>query len=143
MENKFSTRSLDRLKTCHEDIQLVMQEVIRVVDFSVVFGHRGEEEQNKAYPKFSSKQWPDSKHNKVPALAIDVLPYPSGWPQDTDEANVKSHKIAQFYYMAGIVMLIAKDLNISLRWGGDWDMDKDFLDQTFDDLAHFELILGE
>ena len=55
VENKFSTRSLDRLKTCHEDIQLVMQEVIRVVDFSVVFGHRGEEEQNKAYPKFSSK----------------------------------------------------------------------------------------
>jgi peptidoglycan L-alanyl-D-glutamate endopeptidase CwlK len=27
-----------------------------------------------------------------------------------------------------------------IRWGGDWDGDQDFRDQTFDDLAHFELI---
>jgi len=27
-----------------------------------------------------------------------------------------------------------------LRWGGDWDSDKVFDDQNFDDLPHFELV---
>jgi len=139
--SRFSKRSLSKLRTCHKDIVAVMQEAILVVDFSVVFGHRGEEEQNKAFAgNFSTKDWPNSKHNKVPSRAIDVLPYPSGWPQEKDSSNDRQHKIAHFYYLAGIIMVIASDLGIKLRWGGDWDMDKDFMDQTFDDLAHFELI---
>ena len=31
-------------------------------------------------------------------------------------------------------------MNIKLRWGGDWNDNKDFSDQTFDDLVHFELV---
>jgi hypothetical protein len=30
-------------------------------------------------------------------------------------------------------------MGIGLRWGGDWDSDKDFSDQNFDDLVHWEL----
>ena len=34
----------------------------------------------------------------------------------------------------------AKFMNVSLRWGGDWDGDGDRTDQTFNDLMHWELI---
>ena len=118
-----------------------MYEAIQFVDFSIVYGFRNEEEQNRAYVEgHSTKPWPKSKHNGVPSLAIDILPYPSGWPQDDDSSKDKMHKTAHFYYLAGVVMKIANDIGVNLRWGGDWDMDKDFLDQNFDDLAHFELI---
>jgi hypothetical protein len=31
-------------------------------------------------------------------------------------------------------------MEVKLRWGGDWDSDKDTKDQNFNDLPHFELI---
>jgi len=141
MSYSFGTRSTTNLATCTPGIQRVMYAVILEIDFSVVFGHRGKIPQDKAFADgFSTKQWPDSKHNKVPSEGIDVLPYPSGWPQDSDNELVKMHKIAHFYYLAGVIMTKANELGVNLRWGGDWDMDKDFLDQKFDDLAHFEEI---
>jgi len=137
--SSFSRRSATNLGTCTPGIQRVMYAVILEVDFSVVYGHRGEEEQNKAFNGgFSTKKWPNSTHNKIPSRGIDILPYPSGWPQDSDTKLIKMHKIAHFYYLAGVVMTKAKELDINLRWGGDWDMEKDVLDPTFDDLAHFE-----
>jgi peptidoglycan L-alanyl-D-glutamate endopeptidase CwlK len=30
-----------------------------------------------------------------------------------------------------------------IRWGGDWDMDNDLSDNTFNDLVHFELYKPE
>lgn len=136
---KFGKRSDDRLNTCHEDIQKVMRAAVKIYDISVVWGHRGREAQNKAFMSGNSKvQWPDSKHNKIPSMAIDVIPYPSGWPQKDSPHYHK--QVAAFYHMAGIILGIAATMNVSLRWGGDWDMDDDFTDNRFDDLAHFELI---
>ena len=40
MSYKFSKRSLDRLETCHPDIQLICKEVIKIYDFSVLGGLR-------------------------------------------------------------------------------------------------------
>ena len=40
---------------------------------------------------------------------------------------------------AGYVQGVAEQLGIKIRWGGDWDSDFDFKDQTFNDLVHFEL----
>ncbi len=37
------------------------------------------------------------------------------------------------------MLAAAHDLGIELRWGGDWDRDAEFDDQTFNDLPHFEL----
>jgi len=140
--SSFSTRSAANLATCTTGIQRVMNAVIKEIDFSVIYGHRVKALQNKAFADgFSTKQWPDSTHNEVPSRGVDVLPYPSGWPQDSDSDLVKMHKIAHFYYLAGVIDTKAKELGVNLRWGGDWDMDKDFLDQTFDDLAHFEEVL--
>jgi len=64
----------------------------------------------------------------LPAVAI-VCPYPIDWT-DTD----------RFYYFAGHVMAVAAFLGVNLRYGGDWDGDKDLKDNTFNDLCHFELV---
>ena len=135
---KFGKTSLERLETCHEDLQLLFLQVVSTFDCSVICGHRGEEEQNKAFnasPQLSKLKFPDSKHNSYPSMAIDVVPYPVDW-QD----------IKRMHYFAGYVKATAeqlkKDQLIShdIRWGGDWDGDTQVNDQTFIDLPHFELV---
>ena len=57
---KFSKRSLENLRTCHQDIQAVLNEAIKYVDFSVTCGHRGQYEQDKAFVEGKSKiRWPN------------------------------------------------------------------------------------
>jgi len=117
---KFSKRSRDNLKTCDQRLQTLFNIVIRYYDCSIVCGHRTEEEQNKAYKDgFSQLKYPQSKHNKKPSLAVDVIPYPSRY------SNTK-----EFYFMAGIVYILAEMMDIKLKWGGRWN---------FFDPPHFEL----
>ena len=130
---KFSSSSRQRLETCDDKLQLLAEEVVKVFDCTVVFGHRTKEQQNKAYNEGKSKlKYPKSKHNKYPSIAIDLAPYIAGKGISWDSS--------QCYFFAGIVMGIASRLGINLRWGGDWDMDNDVNDQNFNDLVHFELI---
>lgn len=126
---KFSKDSLEKLQTCHIDIQKVMQEVIKHFDFTIIYGHRGKEIQDKLYPNFSKVKFPDSKHNKTPSLAIDIAPYPIDW-----------NDINRFIYLAGFVVGIANSIGIGLRWGGDWNKDTELKDNRFNDMGHFELI---
>lgn len=132
---KFSEKSKRILTSCHPDIVLVMNHTIEVVDITILYGIRGEKEQNRLYRMgFSKNMFPNSRHNAIPpklSEAVDIAPYPINW-KDTDK----------FYYTAGIVLGIASELGITLRWGGDWDRDHDLHDQTFMDLGHFELFLS-
>ena len=126
---EFGERSLKNLKECHEDIQSILNEVIKTYDCSVIEGYRGKEEQNKAYDEGKSKlKYPQSKHNQQPSLAVDVVPYPIDWD------NTK-----QFYHFAGYVQGVADQLGIELRWGGDWNRNFEVDDNKFDDFPHFEL----
>lgn len=126
---KFGTRSKKNLKEAHPDLQKLFKEVIKHYDCAVIEGHRSKEEQNKAYHAGKSKlKFPKSKHNKTPSLAVDVVPWPVDW-----------NDYKQFYYFGGLVKGIAKQMNIDIRWGGDWDGDNSFKDQSFHDLPHFEL----
>lgn len=127
---KFSKTSLERLSTCHVDLQKLFNEVIKHYDCTIVCGHRSKEEQNLAFKKGNSKlQYPKSKHNVYPSVAVDVAPYPIDW-----------NDMSRFYHFGGYVLGVADILNIKLRWGGDWDSDNDLKDQTFMDLVHFELV---
>lgn len=153
---RFSTRSRNNLNTCHPDLQKVADEAINYYDFSVVFGHRGEEQQNEFFKNGTSKlRFPNSKHNKVPSLAFDLYPWHSKYGSLTEDPEVvdkimrmtgctKSRALAfireEYCMQAAVVMLCAKQQGIVLRWGGDWNQDLDRLDQTFHDLAHFELV---
>ncbi len=136
MENdfKWSDSSLKKLKDCDNRIQQVINKALAkgLIDITVTCGHRGEQAQNEAYAKKTSKlKYPDSKHNKQPALAIDIVPCIKG----------RERQWLDYCFMAGIVLSVAKDEGIKMRWGGNWDMDGNILfDQAFDDGAHFELM---
>ena len=64
---QFSKSSQARLEECHQDIQTIFKYVIEVFDCTIVCGHRGEYDQNKAFDEGKSKlTFPKSKHNKSP-----------------------------------------------------------------------------
>ena len=132
---KFSSASMERLESCHEDLQDLFLEVVQEFDCTILCGRRGKKAQNDAYREGrSTKKWPGSKHNTEdyePSDAVDVAPYPINWE------NRK-----RFYYFAGYVQGVADRMGIKIRWGGDWDSDTDLDDQTFFDLPHFERVGG-
>jgi peptidoglycan L-alanyl-D-glutamate endopeptidase CwlK len=135
----FSTTSADRLFTCDVLLRKIFNHVVEYHDCSILEGHRGQIRQDELFnatPQRSKVKWPDGKHNSQPSKAVDVAPYPipKNWGADHWKDKVK------FYEFAAIVLYEAKKQNIKLRWGGDWDGDGDYHDQTFDDLVHFELL---
>ena len=126
---KFSLVSEAKLGDVDPRLVGVLREAIRFIDFSVLEGHRDEQRQNEAVAAGRSKTpWPTSKHNQLPSLAVDVAPYPIEWNEPR-----------RFYHLAGFLEAIAQVQGVRLRWGGDWDGDRDYRDQSFNDLVHFEL----
>jgi len=138
----FGSRSRERLNSCHVDLRLICDEAIKTMDFSVLEGHRSYSKQREYYKAGRSKLdgvKKKSKHQKTPSEAVDIAPYPIDFKQ------VAKSK-ARFYLLAGVMLQASEKLlsegkiSHKLRWGGDWDSDKEFSDQSFDDLPHFELI---
>lgn len=133
---KFSTKSLDRLATCHQDLQTLFNEVIKHFDCTILEGYRNQEDQDRAYRDGKSKlRFPDGKHNKMPSNAVDVLPYPvPAWKNTVD-----------FIYFGGQVMGIAAMLfyqgkiTSKIRYGGDWSQDDLVSNDKFGDFVHFEI----
>jgi len=126
----FSKRSLSKLETCDERLQRLFKEVVKTWDCKILCGHRSMEEQNKAFDEGRSKlMYPQSNHNALPSMAVDVAPYPIDW-----------HDLGSFYMFAGYVMRTAEEMGIAIRYGGDWDGDKKTADQHFNDLPHFEIL---
>lgn len=139
---RFSKRSKSRLKTCDNELQTLFNEVVVRYDCTILCGHRGKTAQNKAFNDgFSKLKYPNSNHNKIPSMAVDVAPYVG-----KARGNIDWKDINQFYHFAGYVRGVAERLlnegvlTYSLRWGGDW---KRTYTQTkknkFRDLVHFEL----
>lgn len=128
---KFSKISLRRLETCHPSLQELCQEVIVHVDFSVLCGYRNEEEQEQAVREGKSRvHYPDSKHNQMPSLAVDVAPYPVDWNDP-----------ARFARLYGHFERIAFQRRIPIRWGGDWNNNFRTKDERLIDMPHIELVL--
>lgn len=138
--NRYSVRSKNNIDSVHPDLSRVFYSVLNSFDHSVLSGHRGEIEQNQLFEKgFSKLKFPESKHNSYPAEALDAMPYPILWPEQTEDFRSKIIAIERIYFFAGLIIATGDSLGIKIRWGGDWDRDYDFTDQTFHDLAHFEL----
>lgn len=118
------------------DLQVIFFEVIRGFDCTILEGYRNEHDQELAYQAGNTTlHYPNGKHNSQPSMAVDAAPYPLDW-----------YDKKRFYYFGGYVMGIAQRLRdegkitYGLRFGGDWDQDKDLNDQKLIDLVHFELI---
>ena len=124
----FSTRSAERLETCDGRMIEIAYEAIKFFDFTVICGHRTNEEQDELYAQgrtkpgriITYKKGGESIHNTYPSLAVDLAPYPIDWSN-----------ITKFGEMAGIIKYIAWKKNIPIQWGGDW--------MTFKDYPHFQI----
>lgn len=131
---KFGEHSLKILSEIHPSLQLVLNEAIKVIDFSIICGRRNKKDQDKAFTEGKSKlEWPNSKHNvEVPLLsrAVDISPYRNGLQWNDKEG---------FTYLAGIIKGIAHLKGIPIRWGGDFNRDNDLHNDRFVDMPHFEL----
>jgi len=140
--NSYSNSSKERLKECHRDLQLIFSTVLQSWDHTILTGHRDREEQNKKFVSgLSQVQWPNSKHNSRPSIAVDVSPYPI--PKNWGAGNRDEYEKFRYFafYVLGVadILLQLGYIDHALRWGGDWNMNLDVSDQTFNDLVHFEL----
>lgn len=126
----FSQTSLKKLATCETELIDLFSHVVKIVDCTVIWGHRDRQQQNDLFERgFSKLKYPNSKHNSNPAKAIDVMPFPVDWQN--------RERIILF---AGFVMGVAKEMGVAIRWGGDWNDDFNPKNEAFFDGAHFELI---
>lgn len=129
----FSTQSLAILGNADPRLQTLFKEVVKTFDCTVICSYRDKESQTRAFMGGnSSVDWPDSKHNTKPSLAVDVAPYYPGGIRWTDNEGM--------YYFAGYVKATAERLGIKVRGGADWDMDCDTQDQKLHDPNHFEVV---
>jgi peptidoglycan L-alanyl-D-glutamate endopeptidase CwlK len=134
---EFGTRSRDNLEGCESNLQIVANEVIRFIDFSVIEGHRSVERQHELFRDGKSQidgVTQMGNHNFVPSRAMDLLPYPAV----VHGVNIWIDR-DRFTLFAGFVLAVAKMKGIHLVWGGDWNGDYSMKDTGFLDLPHFEL----
>lgn len=137
---RFGKLSTKNLGECDSRLQKIFNEVIKYYDCKIICGHRDEATQDYLYSiERTELQWPNGKHNVKPSMAIDVAPYPVVFPNKRKRPETYSKELGKLYFFAGYVIATAKQMGITLRFGGDWDMDNDFLDNKFDDLFHFEI----
>lgn len=123
---KFGHQSLRRLQGVDSRLRALAFKILELHDCTVIYGLRTRAEQKRLFDAKLSKTL-NSKH--LVGKAIDIAPYPLDWD------NQK-----RFYFFAGMILSAAHELDIKIRWGGDWDMDNDLDDQKFMDLVHFELL---
>ena len=122
---RFGRRSKQRLKGVDAKLVNVANELIKLMDVTVIEGLRSQERQNELVAQGKSK----TKFGKhVQGKALYLAPYPIDW-KDRE----------RFHYMGGLIRGIGHSLGIKIRWGGDWDSDGEIKDNAFDDLVHVEI----
>lgn len=162
---QYSSSSERNLGQCDVVLQGLLRDFIVFFDHSVITGHRTEEEQNqKVEQGLSQVRWPNSKHNTMPSIAVDIAPYDKrfgtlfghraqiveiarwlkahGHKGSRDERKQAANMFIreQYTLQAGLLISMGMQRNAILRWGGDWNRNFDTLDNSFDDLGHFELV---
>lgn len=142
---KFGNASKQRLATCHPDLQAVMNEAIKYIDFSIVEGYRTQADQEK-YVKEGKSKTLNSKHllRYCPehggrySYAVDVVPYFASVPH-TDFNDRE-----EFALLAGVILSTAKRLKeegkikSNIRWGGKWNKTR-IKDNKWADMPHFQI----
>lgn len=126
MAFKFGTRSEKELAGVKPQLVAAVRRalVLSPVDFSVHDGLRTLEEQKKLLASGASTTL-NSKH--LSGDAVDLVPYVGGklrweWPL--------------IYPIAEAMRKASQELGVPLRWGGAWDQDFTFTDDSPEDLVN-------
>lgn len=141
MNGKLDHNSANKLTVCDERLIKVFVEVRKIYDFKVICGYRGQKDQHDAFCCGNSKlDWPKSKHNSLPSLAVDVLPAclqidgKINW-------NDKEAFIKAYSELAELVFKEADKQGVHLRSGMDFHMDGSKTTNDMWDLPHWEVVL--
>jgi len=122
---RFGKRSKERLKGVNAKLVNVLNQLIKIMDVTIIEGLRTESRQNELVAQGKSK----TKYSKhLEGRAVDLAPYPIDW-EDRE----------RFHYMGGMIRGIGQQMGVDIRWGGDWDSDGEIKDNGFDDLVHVEI----
>lgn len=126
--------SLARLQGVDETLVNVVKRAIEIseVDFTVLEGVRTLERQRELYAQGRTAPgkivtW-TMKSRHIEGKAVDLVPYPLDW-NDLEKFN----KIKDAMFQA------AKELDVNLRWGADWDGDGNYREKGEYDSPHFEI----
>lgn len=121
----YSKSSKAKLEKCHPQLQDIAHALIQIMDVTILCGHRGEQAQSEAYVLGNTMlEYPHSKHNQTPSMAIDFAPWPIDW-----------NDLSRFQMMCGAIEGIALVKGINIRLGRDFKM--------FVDMPHVELLESE
>lgn len=118
MSYQLGQRSLEKLEGVHPDLVSVVKRAIQISeqDFSVGEGLRSVARQKELVATGKSKTM-NSRH--LTGHAVDIFPYPVSWDW-------------KYYYpIADAMKQAARELGVSIEWGGDW--------VSFKDGPHFQL----
>ena len=160
MSYKFGRRSLEVRDQLHPMFHAPLDDVIEIVDITLIAGARDEAEQDAKFNSGASQvRFPDSAHNILkradPAFAFDGMPYTAGYPGGIDwrtgkelfkaidrgnftEAKEILENIKRIRHTAGIIIGVFHAHGIPIINGADWDGDNKFNDQVFVDSPHYQ-----
>ena len=131
---KLGKTSLARLQGVDETLVNVVKRAIEIseVDFTVLEGVRTLERQRELYAQGRTEPgkivtW-TMKSRHIEGKAVDLVPYPLDW-NDLEKFN----KIKDAMFQA------ARELDVNLRWGADWDGDGNYRENGEYDSPHFEI----
>ena len=128
----FSETSRRRLLTCDSRLIAVCSDAIAFFDFSVICGHRSDEEQDALYAQgrtapgniVTQLRGGQSIHNTDPSRAVDLAPWVRG-------RGIAWDDIGLFHELAGVIRYCGFLRGIDVTWGGEW--------KTFMDAPHFQV----
>ncbi|MDY5107454.1 MAG: M15 family metallopeptidase [Actinobacillus minor] len=132
---KLSGRSLERLNGVHQDLVKVVKRalVLSDVDFMVVEGLRTKERQQQLFKQGATKTM-NSRH--LTGHAVDLAPVSI----KEGKTIIDWNDVNAFGKIAKAMFAAAKEYNVVIRWGGDWNRNGSSKDEKFYDGPHFELL---
>ena len=143
--HQYGTSSSAKLRTCHDEIVLVMGEALKMtppsVDITIVWGYRNKGQQNAIDPRLTTKRWPASYHNAEDddgepcSDACDFAPWIT---LPTGKKGIPWKDVSLFAFVAGVIQAAASNLGIEITWGNDFDRDGSTEDQSLADVGHIQ-----
>ena len=131
---KLGKTSLARLQGVDETLVNVVKRAIEIseVDFTVMEGVRTLERQRELYAQGRTAPgkivtW-TMKSRHIEGKAVDLVPYPLDW-----------NDLEKFNKIKDAMLQAARELDVNLRWGADWDGDGKYREKGEYDSPHFEI----